>query len=625
MGNEQIRKFICESEFQENEKKGGTAMFYEVDPLDCETEFPWQEFPLDSSPAEQQPGGEEILSFRQYILDCFEADYVLFLERTIRFGLFSHPASPLDVQLRGLRFYKKSSTEIYMDVILSAFIRFYTIEGYPLGDGEKWFRIRMVTDLRPGVEFCNMLQSVTEYDKNEPAPGPALDEYLIPYTRKVLLDSDAASLLRSHYDAVLQAPTRVDGMELARRMNLSVVFHRLVKEKTSAQLYYEERALDVLDQQNQLCTVTIPAHTIVIDMDSCCSEKGLRIPEKVNEKMIHEEIHYERHRLFYLGQRLCHRKPCTWTNRWEENEKYLDLSKTQRPGIPFDPLDRVEWQARALTPRMLMPENVTRQKIEGLYTTLRKKNPGKTEQEITEMVAVALSRFFGVSRQMAKNRMIDLGYHQAHGVLNYVNGGYAPLFRAALGAIRQGQRVTVSLEELLSLYEKDKGFRQIMDSGKYVYADGFVCRREEKYLCFGERAKGKPTAHLTTYALEHAEECCLVFTLKKREKRNGFVVGILDSEDPEEFARMELGERFSSLSREMVTTYGKAEQEAAQFKKDLRFGDPPKEWERMSFSEALMYLTHWRGISYTNCAIKAGISVTTMKRYRTAPTRPGPN
>lgn len=52
----------------------------------------------------------------------------------------------------------------------------------------------------------------------------------------------------------------------------------------------------------------------------------------------------------------------------------------------------------------------------------------------------------------------------------------------------------------------NKDFRDAIDTCDFVYVEGHVCINNEKYIYSSDRGVG-----LTSYALSHMDECCLVF------------------------------------------------------------------------------------------------------------------
>ena len=67
------------------------------------------------------------------------------------------------------------------------------------------------------------------YDRFEPAPGIALDEYLVPYTSATLIDDESTGILTVYYPEALEKPCRIDGETLAGRMGLQIKLYRLAQ------------------------------------------------------------------------------------------------------------------------------------------------------------------------------------------------------------------------------------------------------------------------------------------------------------------------------------------------------------------------------------------------------------
>lgn len=85
-------------------------------------------------------------------------------------------------------------------------------------------------------------------------------------------------------------------------------------------------------------------------------------------------------------------------------------------------VDWMEWQAKGVAPRILMPEKTTRMKVDELLSEYG----GSEKASIIdyENVIDELAELFDVSRQAAKVRLIELGYSKAEGVYPFVDGKY---------------------------------------------------------------------------------------------------------------------------------------------------------------------------------------------------------
>jgi len=63
------------------------------------------------------------------------------------------------------------------------------------------------------------------------------------------------------------------------------------------------------------------------------------------------------------------------------------------------------------------------------------------------------------------------------------------------------------MKEGLFQYAVNHEFRQIIDSGNFVYIDGHYCINDPKYVTHNEYG----TLEMTQYAIDNIDECCLVF------------------------------------------------------------------------------------------------------------------
>lgn len=132
----------------------------------------------------------------------------------------------------------------------------------------------------------------------------------------------------------------------------------------------------------------------------------------VNNTIIHECVHWDRHSKFFELQKLFNKNL---------NSISCHVVEGERPEEKRNALQWMEWQANALAPKILMPAEMTKRKIEELLIRYHVEFSRLNEADIMQMVLTELSDFFGVSLQAAKLRAVDLGYNQAIGILQYVD------------------------------------------------------------------------------------------------------------------------------------------------------------------------------------------------------------
>lgn len=481
---------------------------------------------------------ERIGSFKQYLMGHYYQSYIAYLTGLLEKGelplgkmswLVPNPDCVIvkEADVQRIDLFRKSLDEVYADIIMSVEVEVSAKRGgtYVKDHLSQWFRVRTCSDLSlDGLSF-NDLICIMIYDRNEPAPGRPLDEYLVPYTSADSLDYESTDVLAAFFPEALSRPCRVDGERLAERMALDVQYYRLTLDcAIRGQMYFESREITVLNTQGQPLKKRIPANTIVVDLSTCTDDDGSINKEKLNDTVIHECYHAYKHKLFYLGQRLYNQEirclSCSVSG--ERAGAVIDTGFALRDSLNPDeaylaeksfmsrsPVDWIEWQANRATPRIRMPAPTTQIKIEELIAKYSQRYPNMQRTKLISHVIGDLAQFYGVSKQSAKLRMIELGYTEAQGVLNYVNGGYVADHSFAPGSLEKNQTFSIDFYTALELFERSPEFQQCLSTGLYQYIDGHFCRNDPRYVY---RRNGK--LHLSSYAKNHMDECCLIFTMR---------------------------------------------------------------------------------------------------------------
>lgn len=191
---------------------------------------------------------------------------------------------------------------------------------------------------------------------------------------------------------------------------------------------------------------------------------------RVANTIIHECVHKLEHELFFQLQKL-----------YNSELKCLSLQVEHIPSDTKSPLYWIEQQANRLTPRISMPEKQARAKIEELR-----------EKFSVQQAFIELARFYGVSVQAAKIRMAELGYE--------------------VPTQKVGRTFTIGLREAVAEYARNDAFRKKLDSGRYLYINGYFCRNEPRYVRKDQRGQ----LHLSAYGLQNIEACCLSFALVRK-------------------------------------------------------------------------------------------------------------
>ncbi|MBU5300473.1 helix-turn-helix transcriptional regulator [Clostridium sporogenes] len=412
-----------------------------------------------------------------------------------------------EIEIQFISVTEKPNYNLEFDVVVSAEIEVHQRmpHSYSESDGiVQWLRVCCSATLKNGLHNFKTLE-VHIYNKFRTPKEGKLSEYLVPITYKEQLDDIAQDFLRRYYPKALEKPMAIPVTELAESMGLKIEYTNLSKSCTvfgqiyfsdcKTQFYYcEKRRYEPMD---------IKEGTIVVDPKVFF----MRNVGSVNNTIIHECVHWDRHNLFFQLEKIFN--PIAKAITCQVSER----KKSENDGTPYE---WMEWQANHLAPRILMPATTTKAKIKELIKKNKIILPNANKADIIESVIFELSEFFGVSKMSAKIRMLDLGYKEAEGVYTYVDDHYVLNYCFEQNALEKGQTYTIGIQDALFEYATNFKFRQIIDSGNYIFVDNHFCINDSKYVKFNDL--GSPA--LTDYARQHIDECCFVFKITSRENKN---------------------------------------------------------------------------------------------------------
>ena len=131
----------------------------------------------------------------------------------------------------------------------------------------------------------------------------------------------------------------------------------------------------------------------------------------VKNTIAHEVYHWYKHRMYAAIKYILYGKEfvaCRCPSGMIYPEKDEEWSDIQR----------MEWQANNMAPRILMPYRTFRLKVDEL---LQKYNYENSELKLAILTNVAeeLREFYGVSRQSVLIRMMETGYKEAASIYQY--------------------------------------------------------------------------------------------------------------------------------------------------------------------------------------------------------------
>lgn len=160
-----------------------------------------------------------------------------------------------------------------------------------------------------------------------------------------------------------------------------------------------------------------------------------------------------------------------------------------------------------------MPASMTRKYIKDKFAALRRTtHENVRDAEIFQQTIASTAAFFNVSKSSTKLRAAELGFEQAKGVFVYVDGKYIKPFSFDKNALGKNETFVINSVSAAKLVIDSPDLYALFLANKIVFVNNMLCINNEKYIQYDK--EGFPS--MTRYALDHADECCLVF---KRERK----------------------------------------------------------------------------------------------------------
>ena len=354
-----------------------------------------------------------------------------------------------------------------------------------LNDGMKNFKIT-------GVE---------EYSKEEFDGRNNLSRSLLPYLYVKDADDVAEQFLKEYCPAALEEPMRLPAVEVAANMGLEI-YSAPLENNICGKIYFDPATVKIYKKYPllDLTEANISAGSILIDPN--CKFGTL------SNTIIHECVHWKWHRLFFEMKKLLTKDPVSMA--------YKESGYSNKAGSKATEIDWIEWQANELAPKILMPASMTRKYIKDKFAALRRTTPENVrDAEVFQQTIDSTAAFFNVSRSSAKLRAAELGFEQANGVFVYVDGKYIKPFSFDKNALGKDETFVIDSVSAAKLVIDSPDLYALLLANKIVFVNNMLCINNEKYIQYDK--EGFPS--MTRYALDHADECCLVLKCERKYDR----------------------------------------------------------------------------------------------------------
>ncbi len=404
-----------------------------------------------------------------------------------------------DVYVKKVTFHSTDGNQIKFNAAVEAdvILRGMGKRDYEADMNNPWFTVSFIGYLNNGLSLVTIID-VTEYYPEKFDKTTTLSKYLVPYLYSDDLEMEAEKFLQKYCRKALKDPMPIPIEELLVNMGLEL-FEAPLPSQIFGKTYFAEALVDVYAETGDVVSRQVEPGTILINPEIFF----MRGIGSRNNTIIHECVHWDRHAKFVELQRLLN---SDFTSIACETTDHI----MQKNSTADDVLHWIEWQANALTPRILLPAVMTRKKLTEILQRLRRNEPNCIESNIMEEAIQELADFFSVSKFAAKLRAIQLGFVQAQGVWNYDNGKYLPNFTFDGLSLKKDESYLIDYRNACFESTFNEKVKKVFSEGEFVFVDNMICINDEKYV--REAENGCST--LTDYARQHIDECCLKFKLK---------------------------------------------------------------------------------------------------------------
>ncbi len=529
------------------------------------------------------------------IQECIDDDYYS-LDLYSKIVEDIEQAELVDITVKSVRVGDLPGLRIQFDVLIDGEIEVRETRFDCLEDTvNRWFIVRCEGDLGKQLNDFEVKSTECGYEKNR--FHERLSDSLVPILSKEQLEEEAEDFLVRNFKEGLTSPIGVAATTLAEAMGLNVVYRHLSSDNSVfGQICFSECELEVYSKLCGYVKERFPGRTILVDPDTYF----LRNVGTVNNTIVHECVHWDRHRKAFMLEKLY-------------NRNATQIRCMVVGGIKDDSVrsaaDWMEWQANALAPRIQMPFNLFKAEAQAVILQYRQDYNTDNLIKIIEPVIDELAARFGVSRQAAKIRMIDIGYKEAVGAFEYVDGHYVPPYRFKEGSISKNQTYCISVEDAMFIDFSSQRLHSQTARGAYIYVESHLCLNSPKYV----ELMPDGSVAMTEYGRLHVDECCLAFDIKIKP----------GNKYAEAFYKECVLFKYTDCGIEYGITFSEElngnllKQADAMLKENKEIQSILQEIAFLSFNDSFKAVMGWVDISEQDLAEKALLHVKTIQRMRT--------
>lgn len=467
-----------------------------------------------------------------------------------------------------------------------------------------WIRISCEGDLSKALDDWR-ITNVEPFDKKN-APFNSLSDALVPYIKHDDLEKAATLFLKEFYPEALEItkrgtpPVWVDPEVLADRLGLKIMSQR-IREDASVfgQLYFVDTDAEMFDANTGECKmIHIDGQTIVVDPRNFL----LRSLGSYNNTIIHECVHWAKHRKVFELEKLFNDDASCIS---------CEVVGGAASSASKQATEMMERQANQLAPRIQMPAGPFRAKANEYITKFMKETNARHEVDVMEMVITQLETVFGVSKQAAKIRLVELGFESAIGTYTFLDGHYVKPHAFRRGSLKVNQTFSISAQDAGVERFLNQELKELTQSGDYLFIDNHFVYNAPLYVDRHENGQ----LILTEYARTHMDECCLVFDMKvtSRHSADYHTACFLNREQSDVTFELKYHNGYQNAPQERQVSMRKKQMEEWMGIRKQMTDDP---------EQCMELLLKWRGMNYTDLGLEIDRNPKTISRIVRGETTP---
>lgn len=316
-----------------------------------------------------------------------------------------------------------------------------------------------------------------------------LSPFLVPYLKNQDMENEAQRIWKEYLPGIEPICTDRYALKMAENMGLSVRYLPLENEDIESILFFIEDTISTRDKdkpERPIEVISVPANTIVININNIKREHSAF-------SILHECVHYDEHILFFRLQEAKNNDASALHFKQEDGKRTCS-----------DPVYWMERQANRTAYSLLLPgEDFALRTQRALAGVTRYSNVGDHYEKAID----TLSQDLFLPNFRIRARMIQLGHIDAKGACNYVDRNRIQPFAFDWESLPCEQHTfVIDRFTAYDLYREMPEFRELIDTGDYVYADGHIVRNTETYV-----HRLDYCVELTDAALDHIDQCALRF------------------------------------------------------------------------------------------------------------------